>query len=110
MAPSISFPPSGSAAIKTLDGSNWSTWSSRILALLCMNGLRSHVTDDKPTGDKEWDAKEEMVLGVLEMYCQKDVWTAASNDSKFSTCKDKWAELKRVYGGVGSMSFFSTWV
>jgi hypothetical protein len=75
-----------------------------------MNGLRCHVTDTKPDSDVEWDDKEEMVLGVLEMYCQKDVWTTVANDSKFKTCKDKWAEIKRVYGGVGSMSSFNTWV
>jgi hypothetical protein len=75
-----------------------------------MNGLRCHVTDTKPDSDAEWDDKEEMVLGVLEMYCQKDVWTTVADDSKFKTCKDKWAEIKRVYGGVGSMSSFNTWV
>jgi len=77
-----------------------------------MNGLRDHITAEKPLGDagKEWDPKEEIILGVLEMYCQKDVWTSVSDDSKFKTCKTKWEELKRVYGGVGSMSSFNTWV
>ena len=71
MAPSISFPPSGLAAIETLDGSNWPTWASRLTALLRMNGLKDHLTEDSGT-DKDWNAQEEMVLGVLEMYCQKD--------------------------------------
>jgi hypothetical protein len=75
-----------------------------------MNGLRCHVTDTKPTSNQDWDAEEEMVLGVLEMYCQKDIWTTVSDDAKFGTCKDKWAEIKHVYGGVGSMFSFNTWV
>ena len=117
MAPLISFPPSRSATIETLDGSNWPSWSSRMLALFCMNGVRTHITDDKPSPDKakpdlvtDWEAKEEIVLGILEMYCQKDVWTTVSDDSKSDTCKAKWVEIKRVYGGVGSMSSFNTWV
>jgi len=110
MAPAISFPPSGSAAIETLNGSNWPTWASRITALLRMNGLKNHLTDEKKDDDKEWDSKEEIILGVLEMYTQKDVWTPVSDDSKFTTCKLKWEKLKKLYGGTGSMSSFNTWV
>jgi hypothetical protein len=51
-----------------------------------------------------------MLLGVLEMYTQKDVWTSVSDDSVFKTCKAKWEELQRVYGGIGSMSAFNSWV
>src|SRR6266436_1197044 len=98
MAPSISFPLSGSAAIETLDGSNWPTWSSRMIALFRMNGLKTHISDTKPASDKDWDAREEMVLGVLEMYCQKDVWMSVSDDSTFRTCKSKWEELQKLYG------------
>jgi hypothetical protein len=78
-----------------------------------MNGLKAHLTEEKPSTDAEWDKKEDIVLGVLEMYCQKDVWTSVaddSEDSKFKSCKLKWAELKRIYGGIGSMSSFNTWV
>ena len=76
-----------------------------------MNGLKNHITEEKPATDpdKDWDAKQEIVLGVLEMYCQKDVWTSVSDDSKFASSKAKWDELKRVYGGIGSMSSFNTW-
>jgi hypothetical protein len=110
MAPAISFPPSGSAAIKTLSGSNWPTWVSCITALLCMNGLKNHLTDEKKDDDKEWDSKEEIILGILEMYTQKDVWTPVSDDSKFTMCKLKWEKLKKLYKGTGSMSSFNTWV
>ena len=98
--------------METLDGSNWPTWSSRITALLRMNGYRSHLTEAKPSGDagKTWDPEEEIILGVLEMYCQKDIWQTVQDDSKFNTSKAKWEELKRVHGGVGSMSSFNTWV
>jgi hypothetical protein len=101
--------------METLDGSNWPTWSLRITALLRMNGLKLHLTQDKPadatsTAATEWDAKEEIILGVLEMYCQKDVWTSVSDDSKFKSCKAKWEEIKHVYGGIGLMSSFNTWV
>lgn len=103
MGPSISFPPSESAAIETLDGSNWPSWASHITALLCMNGLKNHLTESPPATatttnasglittviDKDWVAKEEMVLGVLKMYTQKDVWTTVSNDSMYKTCKAK---------------------
>src|SRR6266852_3436054 len=101
MASSISFPPSGSAVIETLDGSNWPTWLSRITALFRMNGLKNHITEEKPAvdPDKDWNTKQEIILGVLEMYCQKDVWTSVCDDSKFTSCKAKWDELKRIYGG-----------
>jgi hypothetical protein len=75
-----------------------------------MNGLRTHITAEKDTADKDWDAAEEMLLGVLEMYTQKDVWTTVSDDTTFKTCKAKWKELQRAYGGVGSMSAFNSWV
>jgi hypothetical protein len=58
----------------------------------------------------EWDAVEEMLLGILEMYCQKNVWNVVSDDTKFDTCKSKWDELRCIYGGVGSMSAFNSWV
>ena len=75
MASLISFPPSRSVVMETLDGSNWPTWSLCITVLLRMNGLRNHLTENKPSGDtdKEWEPKEEIILGVLEMYCQKDI-------------------------------------
>jgi hypothetical protein len=111
MAPTFSFPLSGSAAIETLDGSNWATWSACIIALLRMNGLKSHITDAKPTNaDKDWLDKDELIHGVLDMYCLKDVWTAMSDETKFATSKAKWDELKRLYGEVGSMASFNTWV
>ncbi len=71
MAPLISFPPA--AQIEILNGSNWPVWSLCILMLLCMNGLWKHVTAEKTNTDKDWDATKEMLLGVLEMYTQKDV-------------------------------------
>ncbi|KAI0277973.1 hypothetical protein BC826DRAFT_976469 [Russula brevipes] len=108
MALSLSFPPT--AAIEILDGSNWPLWSSRFVALLRMNGQCKHVTSDPDSGDKEWDTVEEMILGVLEMYVQKDVWTFVADESKFGTCKLKFEELKHIYGGAGSMSTFNTWI
>jgi hypothetical protein len=108
MAPSITFPPA--ATIEILDRSNWPSWSARILALLQMNGLWLHVTSTKPTSNMEWDTVEEMLLGILEMYCQKNVWNAVLDDTKFDTCKSKWDELRHIYGGVGSMSAFNSWV
>ena len=44
------------------------------------------------------------------MYCQKDVWTSVLDDSNYNTCKKKWDKLKELYGGIGSMSTFNTWV
>ena len=101
--------------MEVLDGSNYPLWASRITALLCMNGLKAHITEEVATGleaaqIKDWETKQDMVLGVLEMYCQKDIWTSVMDDAKFTSCKAKWDELKRVYGGVGSMSSFNTWV
>jgi hypothetical protein len=75
-----------------------------------MNGLWLHVTGTKPTSDLDWDVVEEMLLGILEMYCQKNVWDAVLDDTKFNTCKSKWDELRCIYGGVGSMSAFNSWV
>jgi hypothetical protein len=73
MAPIFSFLLSGLATIKILDGSNWPTWLLRITVLLWMNGLKAHITEEKPIGDKDWDPKEEIILGVLEIYTQKDI-------------------------------------
>jgi len=75
-----------------------------------MNRLWKHVTAEKTNTDKDWDVTEEMLLGVLEMYTQKDVWTSVSDDSVFKTCKAKWEELQHVYRGIGSMSTFNSWV
>jgi hypothetical protein len=36
--------------------------------LLQINGLKAHITEEKPIGDKDWDIKEEIILGVLKMY------------------------------------------
>jgi hypothetical protein len=36
--------------------------------LLHMNGLRMHITAEKDATNKDWDAVEEMPLGILEMY------------------------------------------
>ena len=111
MALTITFPPA--AAIEILDESNWPTWSARMLALFRMNGLRDHFTGTRPADAAEaaiWDAAEGMLLGVLEVYTKKDVWTCVMDDTKFGTCKLKWDELQRTYGGTGSMSTFNTWV
>ena len=114
MAPSISFPPSGSVAIETLDGSNWRSWSSRITALMRMNGLKKHITDTKDSNDTEWDSKEEIILGVLEMYCQKDIWTTVTDDSvnsKVKTCKEKWEKLMTaLMGESGLCPHLTPWV
>src|SRR6266851_7365909 len=108
MAPSVSFLPA--AQIKILNRSNWLVWSLRILVLLHMNRLQKHVTAEKTDANKDWDATKEMLLGILEMYTQKDIWTSISDDSMFKTCKVKWEELQCIYGGVRSMSMFNTWV
>jgi hypothetical protein len=44
------------------------------------------------------------------MYIQKEIWARVAEDSKFKTIKDKWDELKHIYGGVGAMSTFNSWV
>ena len=44
------------------------------------------------------------------MYTQKDVWTSIADDTKFATCKQKGEEIKCIYGGVGSLSSFNSWV
>jgi hypothetical protein len=75
-----------------------------------MNGLWLHVTGTKPTSNPDWDAVEEMLLGILEMYYQKNVWNAVSDDTAFNTCKSKWDELRHIYSGVGSMFAFNSWV
>jgi hypothetical protein len=51
-----------------------------------------------------------MLLGILEMYCQKNVWNVVLDDTAFDTCKSKWDELRCIYGSVGSMSAFNSWV
>ena len=109
MAPAITFPPQ--AVIEILDGSNWPSWSSHMLALLQMNGLWDHVLGPAPaTPSADWTAQEGMLLGVLEVYIQKDVWIAMASDTAFPTCKAKWDDLKHIYGGVGQMLTFNVWI
>ena len=105
---SLTFPPA--AGIEILNGSNYTMWSSCILVLLQMNRLHTHTTQDMDPNDSTWDITEEMLIGMLEMYTLKDVWATIADDSKFKFCKAKWDELKCVYGGVGAMSTFNTWV
>jgi hypothetical protein len=75
-----------------------------------MNGLRGHITDTPPNpATATWSSEEDMLLGTLEMYVQKDVWTSVASDTTFPTCQNKWEKLKEIYGGVGQMSTFNTW-
>jgi len=46
-----------------------------------------HITAEKDATDKDWDAAEEMLLGILKMYTQKDVWTTVSDDTAFKFAK-----------------------
>ena len=60
-----------------------------------MNGLQKHIIDLKPARDHPgWDPAKKMLLSILEMYMQKDIWTVVSDDTKFGMCKKKWKELK----------------
>ena len=109
MAPTITFPPQ--AAIEILDGSNWPSWSSHMLTLLQMNGLRDHVLRPAPaTPSANWGAQEGMLLGILEVYIQKDVWIAVASDTAFPMYKAKWDKLKCIYGGVSQMSTLNVWI
>ena len=65
-----------------------------------MNSLKKHLISDKDANGKEWNNKEEMILSILEMYTQKDIWTSVSNETKFTTCKEKWKEIKNLYEGL----------
>ena len=75
-----------------------------------MNGLKNYIKSTTDTSDQEWDKNQEVLKGVLEMYIQKEIWARVAEDSKFKTIKDKWDELQRIYGGVGAMSTFNSWV
>ena len=111
MAPSITFPPA--AAIEVFNGSNWPSWSARMLALFRMNRLCDHISIRSKLSDANqaaiWVAEEGMLLGVLEVYTKKDVWSSVNDDTKLDTCKKKWDELQHIYGGASSMSTFNTW-
>ena len=105
----LSFPPGTTFDI--LDGSNWSAWSSLAHAILRLNNARHHLTEaSRPPNDPVWDVAEEKLLGMMQIYTRKDVWLSVADDSKFPSVKTKWEELKRVYGGVGAMSTFNSWM
>ena len=78
-----------------------------------MNGLRDHISiGSKPSDANQaaiWVAEEGMLLGVLEVYTKKDVWSSVNDDTKLDMCKKKWDELQCIYGGASSMSTFNTW-
>ena len=69
MAPSITFPPA--AAIEIFNGSNWPSWSARMLALFRMNGLRDHISIGSKPSDADqaviWVVEEGMLLSVLDV-------------------------------------------
>ena len=78
-----------------------------------MNGLHDHISIGSKLSDADqaaiWVAEEGMLLGVLEVYTKKDVWSSVNDDTKLDMCKKKWDKLQRIYGGTGSMSTFNTW-
>ena len=51
-----------------------------------------------------------MLMGMLEVYTQKDFWTAVTDNTVYDMCKKKWDQLGKVYGGIRSMSTFNSWV
>jgi hypothetical protein len=104
----IMFPPA--ARLEILNRYNWLVWSLRMFALFQMNGLKTYITSvTTDTNNKDWDTNQEIIKGILEVYIQKDVWAAVADDTKFKTVKAKLDELKRIYGGVGTMSTFNSW-
>ena len=75
-----------------------------------MNGVKNHTTEAVDEDDENWDATEEMILSVFEMYTKKEVWASVVDDTTFAGCKAKWDKLKQIYGGIGSISLFNNWV
>jgi hypothetical protein len=69
------------------------------------------ITTDSspPINDLIWLIAEEKLLGYMEIFVQKSVWLMVADDNKFPVLKDKWDELKHVYGGIGAMSTFNAW-
>jgi hypothetical protein len=82
----------------------------RINTLFQINGLKNYILSTADTTDIDWDKNQEVLKGVLEMYIQNEVWARVAEDSKFKTIKGKWNELKHIYGGIGAMSTFNSWV
>ena len=78
-----------------------------------MNRLHDHISIRSKPSDADqaaiWVAEEGMLLGLLEVYTKKDVWSSVNNDTKLDTCKKKWDKLQHIYSGASSMSTFNTW-
>ena len=97
--------------VPKLEGANnWAEWSNAVASLFRTYGYREHLTDDPPSppDDVKWLKEDDRLCGSLELYINRDVLSQIP-DSKFKTAKKKWVELRRLYGGLGSMVTFNIW-
>jgi hypothetical protein len=112
---SISFPPA--LSLPKLDGSNWAAWSSSFDALMCLNGLRRHITHNVPIGaapvdtavQAAWDAEEEVLIGLLMLNLITEVWKQVNNMTTYPSVFDKYTQLDTLFGSMGAMATFNLW-
>jgi hypothetical protein len=112
---SISFPPA--LSLPKLDGSNWAAWSSSFDALMCLNGLRCHITHNVPIGaapvdvavQAAWDAEEEALIGLLMLNFITEVWKQVDNMTTYPSVFDKFDRLDTLFGSMGAMATFNLW-
>jgi hypothetical protein len=112
---SISFPPA--LSLPKLDGSNWAAWSSSFDALMCLNGLRRHITHNTPAGaapidaavQAAWDAEEEVLIGLFMLNLVTEVWKQVSNMTTYPSVFSKYTQLDTLFGSMGAMATFNLW-
>jgi hypothetical protein len=112
---SISFPPA--LSLPKLDGSNCAAWSSSFNTLMCLNGLRRHITHNVPLGvapvdaaiQAAWDAEEEALIGLLMLNLITEVWKQVDNMTTYPSVFNKYDCLDTLFGSMGAMATFNLW-
>ncbi len=114
MATTLTFPPS--FGLVCFDGTNWPTWSNTLSALLCMNGMKCHLTHDTAANVADtaavqlWEQQEEVLLGLLSLNVTAEVYSQIVSDMVYPTVHDKYGQLQTVYGTAGAMATYNLWV
>ena len=114
MATTLTFPPG--FGLVHFDGTNWPTWSNTLSVLLCMNGMKRHLTHDTaanvadPAAVQLWDQQEEVLLELLSLNVTAEVYSQIVSDTVYPTVHDKYGQLQTVYGTAGAMATYNLWV
>src|SRR6266404_5779222 len=114
MATSLTFPP-GFGLVR-FDGTNWPTWSNTLSALLHMNGMRRHLTNNAtanaadPVEVQIWEQQEVVPIGLVSLNGTREGYSQIAAETVYPTVHDKYGQLQTIYGTAGAMATYNLWV